>query len=167
VIPITKAPVGLQSLLDIKQFGRNPGALSDEVSSVLDISDFYKLDTLRSAVFSGTRTVGGTLSIPVPTDELWELISMQIRFTPVGAGETFSAALGIGQFPGAVPTFSTYRMASSPIFTSTASSKHTFAFNTPRILLRGNSECRAILDEQTGAASVACDFLVLYYRYKV
>lgn len=84
---INRLPFGFQSLLDSKTLGKNPGLLNQEVRPVLDMERFFKPPLLRRAQATGTwNAVGSSAQVSVPSNELWEIWSVE-----AGALNNFAA----------------------------------------------------------------------------
>jgi len=88
VSQINKPPIGLQSFLDSKNFGKNPSQLSDVVAGTVDLFPFLGVYDLFSEV-SGPHTIaadGNFATVTVPTGQVWLLESVGIHCKVLTAG---------------------------------------------------------------------------------
>lgn len=98
---ISRLPTGLQSLLQSKNFGRNPDQLLQEVRPTLDLEQFWQAYVFHSRTSGETNLNNGQeafFTFTVPAGEYWLVTSVGIvtRVTAggnVGDGASFSAAI--------------------------------------------------------------------------
>lgn len=88
-MPIQLFPPGLLGFFQIKNEGRNPASLINQVQPVLEARDWYFQATAEAAITSGTVVAPGlvgvfSLSIPVPNNQYWYV--HECRATIGGAG---------------------------------------------------------------------------------
>lgn len=97
--PIQPPPLGLLGLLQLKNVGRNPAFLQDEVSPSIEMFDFWiqgSLDTVgtfSAAPAAGTVTGFNPFTTPssltVPNEETWWVENFSCTFG-AGVGGTFT-----------------------------------------------------------------------------
>lgn len=98
---INRFPQGLLGLLDLKTQGVNPSLLGEIVTPVLELSNFYALNSRASNSQSSTLTglgvtAGAYANLVVPQGELWVLYNLtaHLAAAPLGAAATFSCGVG-------------------------------------------------------------------------
>jgi len=91
--PINRLPLGLLSFLGIKNGGRNPQFLGEQLSPTFDLVAWYLQSNSRSLSLNGNVTAVGFNSAwwTVPVGETWAVLSTMVNS---------QAALGAGQSVG-------------------------------------------------------------------
>lgn len=85
---VNRQPTGLLGFLGIKNFGRNPGVLSDTISLTWDGRDLYLQDAAEIAQFSSSiPSVGSLPCFTPPEGEVWYCWNYAVRSATLGAGE--------------------------------------------------------------------------------
>lgn len=120
--PIQVAPSGLLGFLNIKDRGKNPAQLLDEVQGGIDLGEWWlqtnreQISGLQLTVVGGSalgfRSWAGSGPLLVPQDQWWYVLNYSISCAgPVGAGDAivsnpaFIYPIAVPQaygFPGAV-----------------------------------------------------------------
>lgn len=93
--PIQTAPLGLLGLLNLKNLGRNPKSMEDDVQPVMDITSLYlqgQVEDLPDMTLARTALAGGGFSqwatpVLVPAGEAWYVHNYTVFCTMV-AGDT-------------------------------------------------------------------------------
>lgn len=96
---INKVPNGLLSLLDLKQLGKNPGFLSDQVIPSIDVLAAYGSYDLRMLNDVGGASAPFGTVITVPTGEVWVPVTMSMQFSVPNAGEFAHIRLELEDIP--------------------------------------------------------------------
>jgi len=92
---INTVPLGLLSLLGLKEQGNAPNALLGQVMPVIDLREFYAAQLVRTATENVNSTgTGGFTSVGtllVPQNESWLLLNFS-AFRQLGVGEAIDMA---------------------------------------------------------------------------
>lgn len=98
---INRVPQGLLGLLDLKTQGDNPAELAGFVQSVIDLRDFYGLQTRATISQASTLTALGVTAgvftnLVVPQGECWLVSSLSATLSapPLGVAATFAMQVG-------------------------------------------------------------------------
>lgn len=98
MLGINRAPLGLLELLGLKGTGDTPRSLSDVLSGVLNMDQYY-LAPLRGSSTANTSTINSTgawaMTTPVPAGELWLVDNISYTAGPLAAGESYTVLPGI------------------------------------------------------------------------
>lgn len=87
---INRQPYGLLSFLGLKNFGRNPAALADNLAATLDLRDWYLSTNSESVAQNANVTAVGFNNFQsVPETETWAILGCTVNSQAVlGAGVT-------------------------------------------------------------------------------
>lgn len=98
---INQVPVGLQSLLGSKNFGRNPADLTQAVIPTLELLPFYSQQRMSLAQQElNVTSAGQGISIEVPGNEMWLAYHLTAHVFGVNANEEVSYELSLKDNPG-------------------------------------------------------------------
>jgi hypothetical protein len=165
--PISRRPQGLLDLLLAQQQGANPGDLRDDVSSTLDLFEFYAVERMAiSATGTAIAAVDGQSSVTVPATEAWRLIAVSGAWTWATANQDLKLSLQIRNVSGTNMHLSTGELRTS----TGVSDKDAQAFVMPvPILLPSGSQLRLIAQSLNldGQASISVTNSVLHTRMQV
>lgn len=97
---INRIPRGYLDLVGTETGGKNPSDSSETVSPIVDMSELYSSQALRSINFAiNSLVVGSSSNILVPSEETWLLYSAGMHVTSPLLGDQDNVALFAGQLP--------------------------------------------------------------------
>ncbi len=138
---IQRFPRGLQELLASKTQGINPDVLGAQLSTVLDLLQFYGLSDERYETVSGTVAEGAGVTLTVPDTQFWLLFDTSLHWVKTATATYMQGSIWqrkgtTGPFVGLAtgPTAVGYPFASTAAATSLLA---TFAPSPPRLLTPG------------------------------
>lgn len=87
---INRQPYGMLSFFGLKNFGRNPQALSEQLAGTLDLRDWYLSTNSESlALNANVAAVGFNNFLQVPESETWAILGCTVNSqAALGAGAT-------------------------------------------------------------------------------
>ena len=81
---INRLPRGYLGLLSAKTMGNTPDRLSDELRSIIDLTEFYRADVPPAVEFTtqaGVTAAGSVAAVDVPDGELWFIYAISSQGT--------------------------------------------------------------------------------------
>ncbi len=99
---LTKFPKGLTSLFGLRDLGKVPGSLSEELRGSIDVTQFYLLNDRELVTLSGVAALAAgsnNYAEVVPPGELWYVWSFVVAVDPgAGAAATYRPQIAADGF---------------------------------------------------------------------
>lgn len=134
---INRNPGGLLGFLGIKNFGRNPQGLTDQLAGTWDLADLYLSAAAIQSQYSATFTAAGKqMAFAVPSGEYWYVRNFSVRTDVIGgAGGSIDIACAIDSQSNLV----TLNVGDSSGITSVATARAAAFLPRPIVLQPGES----------------------------
>lgn len=136
---INRLPQGFQELLGNTSQGENPADLSQVVAPVIDMTPYYSVPQMQSAIVSGLVTTAGNGRFAlVPPGEVWRPLNISAYMTGLAPGDTMSLEVALD-----APGGQRHPLAYSPRYTQATATATTeryslnHSFETPILIPSG------------------------------